>query len=132
MIQEIGTTATAFSYSIGVTPSVISDIVGKRKNKPSFGTIEKIIHVHPDLNLNWLFTGAEPIFHRDPYHIEDLNLNQLSEDGSEYEGIQLEGLTRQDLIDRLKEKDKLIFILKEQVRLLNDMISMLKDNPKNS
>ncbi len=88
--------------------------------------------MHPDLNLNWLFTGTEPIFHRDPYHIDDLGLNQVSEGSLKYGGIQLEGITRQDLIERLKEKDKLISILKDQVRLLNDMISILKENSKNS
>ncbi|MFT6961154.1 MAG: hypothetical protein ACJAWV_000863 [Flammeovirgaceae bacterium] len=82
------------------------------------------------MNLSWLFTGAAPIFHKDPYHIADLGLSQVAEDGTKYGDIKLDGLTRQEMIERLKEKDKLISILKDQVRLLNDMISMLKENPK--
>lgn len=111
-----------------MTPSVISDIVGKRQNKPSFGTIEKIIQVHPNLNLNWLFTGTSPIFHHDPYHIDDLVSGKLSEAGVAYGDIQIEGLTRQEIIEKLKEKDQLILILKDQVKLLNDMISTLNDD----
>ena len=47
---------SAFASAIGVTPSVVDNIVGKRKGKPSFEVMEKISAI-AELNIEWLITG---------------------------------------------------------------------------
>lgn len=47
----------AFSFAIGVSPSVIENIVGKRQSNPSFDITSKIINSIENLNIEWLMTG---------------------------------------------------------------------------
>lgn len=47
----------AFSFAIGVSPSVIENIVGKRQSNPSFDITNKIIDSIERLNIEWLMTG---------------------------------------------------------------------------
>ena len=58
--QIIGTlfkgNKSAFANAIGVTPSVVDNIVGKRQGKPSFDVVEKVSAL-AELNINWLITG---------------------------------------------------------------------------
>ena len=47
----------AFSLAIGVNPSVIENIVGKRQGNPSFEITQKIITANENINADWLMTG---------------------------------------------------------------------------
>lgn len=47
----------AFSFAIGVSPSVIENIVGKRQSNPSYDITHKIINSIEYLNIEWLMTG---------------------------------------------------------------------------
>lgn len=47
---------SAFASAIGVTPSVINNIVGKRQGKPSFELMEKISAIE-GINIDWLISG---------------------------------------------------------------------------
>ena len=47
---------SAFASAIGVTPSVVDNIVGKRQGKPSFEVVEKVSAL-AELNIDWLITG---------------------------------------------------------------------------
>ena len=47
---------SAFASAIGVTPSVVDNIVGKRQGKPSFDVVEKVSAL-AEININWLITG---------------------------------------------------------------------------
>ena len=47
----------AFSAAIGVNPSVIENIVGKRRSSPSFDITNKIISSIENINIEWLMTG---------------------------------------------------------------------------
>lgn len=51
-----GGNKSAFAAAIGVTPSVVDNIVGKRQGKPSFDVIEKI-SANAEINVEWLITG---------------------------------------------------------------------------
>lgn len=46
----------AFSTAIGVSPSVVENIVGKRMGKPSFEVLEKVCAI-ANINVNWLVKG---------------------------------------------------------------------------
>lgn len=51
-----------FSTTIGVSPTVIENIVGTRGSKPSYDVLEKIIHSFVNLNIEWLMTGQGKVF----------------------------------------------------------------------
>ena len=56
LVDAIGN-KNSFSKSIGVNPSVIGKIVGRRLSKPSFEVIKKIMQKYPDIDLEWLILG---------------------------------------------------------------------------
>lgn len=47
---------SAFASAIGVTPSVVDNIVGRRQGKPSFEVVEKVSTL-AEVNIEWLITG---------------------------------------------------------------------------
>ena len=47
----------AFANLVGVTPTVLENIVGTRKGKPGYDLLEKISFAIENINLDWLFTG---------------------------------------------------------------------------
>ena len=47
----------AFSDTVGVAPTVVQNVVGSRKGKPSFDVIQKILIAIANLNADWLITG---------------------------------------------------------------------------
>lgn len=47
---------SAFASAVGVTPSVVDNIVGKRQGKPSFEVLEKVSAI-AEINIEWLITG---------------------------------------------------------------------------
>ncbi|MFA6727380.1 MAG: hypothetical protein WCS17_04065 [Prevotella sp.] len=51
----------AFSKLIGVTPTVIENIVGTRKGKPGYELLEKIVFAIENINIDWLITGRGPM-----------------------------------------------------------------------
>lgn len=68
LINELNESQNGFAKKIGVSSSVINQIVtgnstntGKR-NKPSSDLIEKIATALPKLNLEWLITGNGSIW----------------------------------------------------------------------
>lgn len=61
-IQELIAAVTkgnkrAFSAMVGVSPTVIENIVGSRQGKPGFDLLEKIAYSIENINLDWLITG---------------------------------------------------------------------------
>lgn len=61
-IQELIAVVTkgnkrAFSAMVGVSPTVIENIVGSRQGKPGFDLLEKIAYSIENINLDWLITG---------------------------------------------------------------------------
>ena len=61
LVDAIGT-KNSFGKAIGVNPSVIGNIVGRRLSKPSLELIEKIMRKFPDVNLEWLILGKGTIW----------------------------------------------------------------------
>ena len=51
-----GLKSSEFAENIGVNRATISHILSGR-NKPSIDFFEKLLHVYPSLNSNWLITG---------------------------------------------------------------------------
>lgn len=51
---------SAFAKAIGVTPTVIANVVGARQGKPSFDVISKIC-ANANISAEWLLTGNGPM-----------------------------------------------------------------------
>lgn len=47
-----------FAQMIGVTPSVVGNITGKRNGNPSFEVIHKILSAYPEINPEWFIMGT--------------------------------------------------------------------------
>lgn len=56
-----GGNKSAFASAIGVAPSVIDNITGKRQGKPSFDVVEKVSAL-AEVNTDWLITGKGDAF----------------------------------------------------------------------
>ena len=56
-----GGNKSAFASAIGVAPSVVENIVGKRQGKPSFDVIEKVCAI-AEVSIIWLMTGEGEAF----------------------------------------------------------------------
>lgn len=46
-----------FALRLGVNPTMISEIFGKRKNKPSVELLQKTMETYPQLRTDWLLLG---------------------------------------------------------------------------
>ena len=51
---------SAFAKAVGVTPTVIANVVGTRQGKPSFDVISKIC-ANANISADWLLTGHGPM-----------------------------------------------------------------------
>lgn len=51
---------SAFAKAVGVTPTVIANVVGTRQGKPSFDVISKIC-ANANISAEWLLTGKGPM-----------------------------------------------------------------------
>jgi phage repressor protein C with HTH and peptisase S24 domain len=46
-----------FAQKVGVLSGVIGDMLGKKKSKPGFDIVGKIVHAYPEINERWLLLG---------------------------------------------------------------------------
>ena len=58
--QQYSTNKRAFANAVGVVPTVVQNIVGKRQGKPSYDVIEKIC-ANANVSPEWLLTGNGPM-----------------------------------------------------------------------
>ena len=68
--------ASELAKNIGVNRATISHILSGR-NKPSIDFLEKLLHVYPNINANWLITGVGSINLENSDGISDRNLSKV-------------------------------------------------------
>ena len=68
--------ASELAKNIGVNRATISHILSGR-NKPSIDFLEKLLHVYPNINANWLITGVGSINLEDSDSISERNLSKV-------------------------------------------------------
>ena len=68
--------ASELAKNIGVNRATISHILSGR-NKPSIDFLEKLLHVYPNINANWLITGVGSINLEQSDGITDRNLSKV-------------------------------------------------------
>lgn len=105
---------SAFAKAIGVAPSVVDNIVGKRQGKPSYDVIEKVSALAA-VNLNWLISEiGEPL---DFY-------NRKKEQPEEKKAASHELELR--LLEMISDKDKTIREQAEELGRLRERIAQLE------
>lgn len=105
---------SAFAKAIGVAPSVVDNIVGKRQGKPSYDVIEKVSALAA-VNLNWLISEiGEPL---DFY-------NRKKEQPEEKKAASPELELR--LLEMISDKDKTIREQAEELGRLRERIVQLE------
>lgn len=80
-IQELIAVVTkgnkrAFSAMVGVSPTVIENIVGSRQGKPGFDLLEKIAYSIENINLDWLITGRGEML-KEEQKKEEVSINTV-------------------------------------------------------
>jgi len=61
LIEEYHLNPNSLATRLGVAGTVIYNIIGERKSKPSFDLFQKIFQTFEDLNPHWLLTGEGPM-----------------------------------------------------------------------
>lgn len=62
LIESLGTNMNAFAKRLDVSNTLIMNICKRRRSKPSFDVLEKILNEFPDLNARWLMTGKGAMY----------------------------------------------------------------------
>lgn len=105
----------AFAHLVGVTPTVIENIVGKRQGKPGYNLLEKISFAIENLNPNWLLTGEGSMLRSDDQEQSSPHPSAssipLGEDSFIYKMYEKEKLENKLLIEEIGS-------LKERIRTL--------------
>lgn len=105
--------SSLFSRKIGVTPSVITNITGQRRGKPSFEVIEKISSAFAELNIRWLITGEGDMFRE---ATKPISANE----------------TTLQLVAAITSQAETIGSLKKEIEVLQDRILQLQSDVSNS
>lgn len=101
----------AFSMAIGVTPTVIENVVGSRQGKPSFDVLEKIC-ANANISPDWLLMNRGKMLYTSP---QDSSVTTKSQAASA--NLSPDMLT--ELLNRITEQAAEIGRLKEQIRQMN-------------
>lgn len=104
----------AFSQLVGVTPTVIENIVGTRQGKPGYELLEKIAFSIENINLDWLFTGRGTMFS------DSTDQQVISPISTSSDAIVLR------LMEKLDEKDDQITHLQSELRTMEKNLGNLK------
>lgn len=114
-----GGNKSAFASAIGVTPSVIDNIVGKRQGNPSFEVLEKVSAL-AEINLDWLIADrGEPFDFR-----SEAEKSQTARRSSEIELKLLDILDQKDLTIRQQAEE--LGQLREQLAQARREIEQLR------
>lgn len=89
LIKELDFNPNSFSSELGITPPIIYNIVGGKRNKPSFDLLVKICNKFEQVNLDWLVLGTGDMFRG---VIE------------EHENIEISDKTSQNALDLLEKE----------------------------
>lgn len=109
-----GGNKSALASRLGVTPSVIDNIVGKRQSKPSFDLIEKLSTIE-EINLDWLITG----------HGSPLSSSRCEKDEHQLSSIESHGNINafdERLLVIIAEKDAMIRKQAEEIGRLKERL----------
>lgn len=78
----------SFSEEIGVSSTVIYNIIGGRRSNPGFELLEKIKERYPEVDLNWLVSGiGSPLLDNDKMPEINFKIHELSKQLERLAGV---------------------------------------------
>ena len=107
-----------FSLLIGVSATVIENVVGSRGGKPGFDVLEKILFSFENINGNWLITGKGEMLISDQKQERPVNDEPVKSDSGQ---IIL-------LKEQIREKDNIIQELNRKIGQLEAQSDFLRDS----
>ncbi|MEY8688019.1 XRE family transcriptional regulator [Bacteroides sp. AN502(2024)] len=107
-----GGNKSAFASAIGVAPSVVENIVGKRQGKPSFDVVEKVCAI-AEVNTTWFITGRGDAFDFRPEEEKVVGASPST-------GIE------DKLFAIIQEKDATIRTMSEEIGQLRERIAQMQ------
>lgn len=110
----------AFSQLVGVTPTVIENIVGTRKGKPGYELLEKIAFAIENINMDWVLTGRGSMLCTDSiqHPVESVSASTSSD------AVVLR------LMDKLDDKETENKQLQSELRQKSEELAVLKSKYK--
>lgn len=128
----------AFSKAIGVTPTVIENIVGKRQGNPSFDITLKIINAFENMSVDWLMTGKGKLLKGNDTNLilssGQGNRNNLSslrgDDDASAENRREKESKEQHYLEKIESLEKVILAKEEVIKAQEEIISLLKESKK--
>ena len=104
-----------FAKIIGVNPTVIENVVGKRQGNPSFEVVQKILSAIANINPDWLITGQGTMLRS--------SVPELASEGR----LPVEGGVSPPVCVLCVAKDETIAALKAQIEVQSEYIGLLKE-----
>lgn len=141
----------AFALHIGVSPTVVENVVGTRRGKPSFDFLEKVC-ANANISAEWLLMGkgemlmdmfefrkTPMVFHSDPERYTEEGVDEKSDDIETLQNSpKSDSKVNQDkeaneiLLTLLKDKDESIGNLREEIGRLKERIAQLEQEKNDS
>lgn len=134
----------AFAKAVGISPTVVENVVGARKGKPSYDVLLKVC-ANANISAEWLFFGEDSDSAMDMFNVRkelELTAPYIGEDGTEKElktqfkidksesENQSRDVDNASLIEhlntRLKEKEAEIGLLHESIGRLKERNAQLE------
>lgn len=134
----------AFALHIGVSPTVVENVVGTRRGKPSFDSLEKVC-ANANISAEWLLLGkgemlmdmfefrkTPMVFHSDPERYAEEKDDKSEEIDTSHISPKSDSKINQDreanevLLTLLKDKDECIGNLREEIGRLKERIAQLE------
>lgn len=126
LIEELNMNKNSFSVKLGVSPTIIHNIIDGRGSKPSYEVLHKIVTTFKNVNAYWLLMGEGDML------IESSEKEKLVLSKSELELKNEKIVLYEEL---LKAKEETIISQKSENQLLKKEIQRLEqalENTQNS
>lgn len=123
LIEELNMNKNSFSVKLGVSPTIIHNIIDGRGSKPSFEVLHKIVTIFKTVNAYWLLMGEGEML------IESSEKEKLVLSKSELE-LKNEKIALYE--ELLKAKEETIISQKSENQLLKKEIQRLEQQSGNN
>ena len=133
LIHALNLNTHSFADKIGVSHTVLYNVVKGRRSKPSYDLLLKILSAFSQINTEWLLTGEGTNWFHDtsrkvPPHLLEEKVRQLSDHiaGDTTASLEAQELVElvKSLLVELKEKQRLSELL---IRQNDEIMAILKD-----
>lgn len=132
LINRLEMNPNSFADAIGVTGTVIYNIIKGRRSKPSFEVLQKILMVYTTINANWLLNGDGKVWNEGPKNheispayqkientFEELVVSLKAEVGERHQIDQIEEIFGNLIAENVEQKFKIISLYEKQDQILD-------------